>query len=297
MSSKFHGTGVAIATPYTDDNKVDLNGLENLTKHLISNGVDYIVPLGTTGETYSLTKEEKQDIVKVILDTANGAVPIMVGIGGNSTHSVAKDIENYDFTGIDAFLSICPYYNKPRQEGIFLHYQALASVTDIPMMIYNVPSRTGVNMERETTIKISKEIPSVFGIKEANPDGSQCAAILKYKREDFIVVSGDDHMILPFLSMGAAGVISVLSNAFPAEVVEMQKSFLAGNVERARHICISLMHITDLLFREGSPSGIKACLNILGIMPDNSRLPMIPVTLETYKALEAEIELLKQSGI
>jgi 4-hydroxy-tetrahydrodipicolinate synthase len=292
LESKLIGTGVAIVTPFRKDNSVDFNSLSNLVEHLIVNKSEYIVVLGTTGETPTLSKDEKKAIVSFVVEAVNKRVPVVVGLGGYNTQDVINKIKKIDFDGIDAILSVTPYYNKPNQKGLYSHYQAIASTCPIPVIIYNVPGRTGCNITAETTLRLAHDFNEQFlGIKEASGNFSQIMKIIQGKPENFLVISGDDAITLPMISIGASGVISVVANAFPKEFSTMVRKALEMKYNEARQIHYRMIDIIDNLFIEGSPAGIKAALNILGLVQNEVRMPLTPVSRATYNKLS---ELIKE---
>jgi 4-hydroxy-tetrahydrodipicolinate synthase len=286
VQSKFTGTGVAIVTPFRKDDSVDFNSLANLVEHIIVNKSEYIVALGTTGETPTLTKDEKKAIVSLIIESVNKRVPVVVGIGGCNTQDIINKIKKTDFDGIDAILSVTPYYNKPNQKGLYSHYQAIASTCPVPVIIYNVPGRTGCNITAETTLKLAHDFNDQFlGIKEASGNFSQIMKIIQGKPDNFIVISGDDAITLPMISIGASGVISVVANAFPKEFSTMVRKALEMKYNEAQQFHYRIIEIIENIFIEGSPAGIKAALNILGLVQNQVRMPLTPVSRTTYNKL------------
>ncbi|UKJ06839.1 4-hydroxy-tetrahydrodipicolinate synthase [Solitalea lacus] len=282
MSTQLKGTGVALVTPFNPDGSVDYSGLKNLIEHLIAGGVEYLVPMGTTGETATLSKEEKQKIFDFVLETNNKRVPLVAGIGGNNTVAIAEQVKNFNSEGFSAILSVSPYYNKPIQEGIYQHYKIVAENAPLPIILYNVPGRTGSNMTAETTLRLA-ELPNIIGIKEASGNFEQFMEIIKYKPKDFLFISGDDGLALPMISLGADGVISVVGNAFPKDFSAMIRKCLEGKFDEARLLHYKLTDIINMLFAEGSPAGVKTFLKELGICGQTVRLPLVNVssTLET----------------
>jgi 4-hydroxy-tetrahydrodipicolinate synthase len=274
---KFIGTGVAIITPFMHNSEIDYAALGKLIDHLISNGVNYIVTLGTTGETPVLTEEEKKAIINFTEKQINGRVPMVVGIGGNDTASVINDLQNYPLAGASAVLSASPYYNKPSQEGIMQHYIALAAVSPKPIILYNVPGRTGRNMEASTTLALA-ETPNIIGIKEAANDIQQAITLLKHRPNDFLVTSGDDDLVLPEMACGMDGVISVAANAFPKSFTTMVNLCLQQNFKEAVAYNNAFLEVYKLLFAENNPSGVKAFLNELGKIENILRLPGVPLS-------------------
>ncbi len=291
IQSKLRGTGVALVTPFNAKGEVSFAGLEKVINHSINGGVEYLVSLGTTGESVTLNKEEKLEILRFTVEKAAGRVPVVAGFGGNNTAEVIKDIEGFDFKGVDAILSVSPYYNKPTQEGIYLHYAAIAAAAPRPVILYNVPGRTGMNMKAETTLRLA-ELDNVIGMKEASGDFNQCMQILKNRPKDFLVVSGDDNITLGLLAYGMDGVISVVGQAFPAIFTEMVRQGLKGDYNKARELHYRLNDITDMLFAEGNPGGVKAALEILGVCESHLRLPLAPISEALRARLKAAITAL-----
>ena len=295
--NKFIGTGIAIVTPFRKDDSVDFNSLANLIEHLVGNNVDYLVVLGTTGETPTLSGDEKEAITNFVVEAVNKRIPVVVGIGGYNTQEVINNIKRTDFNGIDAILSVAPYYNKPNQKGLYSHYQAITSLSPVPVIIYNVPGRTGCNITSETTLRLAHDFNSqLIGIKEASGNFAQIMQIIRDKPDNFLVISGDDAITLPLISIGASGVISVVGNAFPKSFSDMVRFALAKKYEEARTIHYQLLEIIENLFIEGSPAGIKAALNILGFTQNHVRLPLTTVSKSTYNKLSELINGLKSSG-
>lgn len=289
---RFNGTGVALVTPFRKDGSVDFKSLEKLVNHVITGGVDYIVALGTTAETPVLSKDEKQAIVNLIIEVNNKRVPVILGVGGNNTHELINTLQTYSPEGVDAILSVTPYYNKPSQEGIFQHYKALAQASPLPLILYNVPGRTGINMSAETCLKLAAECgKQIIAVKEASGNFTQIMSILKNKTGHFKLISGDDALTFPILSLGGSGVISVVANAFPEEFSTMVKLALEGKINESRKLHYRLLPVCDLAFAEGSPAGIKAFLDVLGIVPNYLRLPLVHVSRELYKKVETAVKL------
>lgn len=294
MTNKFIGTGVAIVTPFEKDGKVDYHSLEILIEHLISGSVDYLVVMGTTGESATLTKEEKISILNFVIEKNNNRLPLVLGIGGNNTQELINDFRHYKFENVDAILSVSPYYNKPTQEGIYRHYMALSAVAPRPMLLYNVPGRTGSNMTADTTLRLAGDSKNIIGIKEASGDLSQVMKIINNKPADFLVISGDDNLTLPMISAGADGVISVSANAFPKIFSDMVRAALRNDFIAARKNHYKLLNITEMLFAEGNPGGVKAALKILGVCDDNLRLPLVNISTALTEKIKTEIrEILK----
>ncbi len=285
QKSKFTGTGVALVTPFRKDDSIDFRALSDVVEHVINNGVEYLVVLGTTGETPVLSEEEQLAVTHHVVETNKGRLPVVLGMAGNHTAGLLEKIARWDFTGIDAILTASPNYNKPSQKGIYTHYMAVAGVSPLPIIIYNVPSRTGSNISAETTLALAAESDKFAGIKEASGNMGQLMTIAAGKPERFLLISGDDSITLPLISLGGAGVISVIGNAFPRQCSEMVKMALSNRWNEARRIHFSLLEIIEQLFTEGNPSGIKAALNILNICENHVRLPLVPVSRTTYTRL------------
>jgi len=289
IQDKLKGTGVAVVTPFHKDSSIDFLALEKLLKHLLTNGIDYLVIFGTTGESATLNKDEKYALLNFVIDYVDNKIPIVAGFGGNNTSEVVNSIQNYDFKGIDAILSVSPYYNKPSQEGLYNHYKSIATASPVPVILYNVPSRTSVNISAETTLKLASDFENIVAVKEASGNFEQIMQILKNKDDDFMVISGDDLLTLPLISLGIHGVISVTANAFPKDFSTLVKLSLEGKFKDAMKYQNKLIDIIDLLFAEGNPAGIKAALNILDIIPNNFRQPLSAISKTTYDKLKIEI--------
>lgn len=290
MNFDLKGTGVAIITPFHDYGTIDFSSFERIIEHVIGNGIDYIVTLGTTGEAPTVSKDEKIAVLDFVVETVNRRVPIMYGMGGNNTQEIINTIKSTPFEGVDAVLSVCPYYNKPQQQGIYNHYRAVAGACPLPVVLYNVPGRTSCNISAATTLKLAKDFSNISGIKEASGDFIQIMEILKNKPKDFVVISGDDALTFTMMAMGAQGVISVVANAFPAHFTEMVQLLRKGKIKKARAIHFSLMDIINALFEDGSPAGIKAVLETMGLCANNLRLPLVPVGKATYDKLKKLVE-------
>ena len=282
----FSGTGVAIVTPFRNDGSIDFKSLGKLLEHIIRNGVNYIVPLGTTGESVTLSKDEKKAVVNFVTDTVNCRVPVVVGIGGNNTQEILDSVTSFDFANVDGLLSVSPYYNKPSQRGIFAHFKVIAEVSPVPVIIYNVPGRTGSNITAETTLKLAKEVKNIVAVKEASGNLAQIMQIIRDKPKNFQVISGDDMLTLPMMAMGASGAISVIANACPKPFSDMVNQALQGHFDRASVIHYKLFELMIALFEEGSPSGIKSALEAIKITPNNVRLPLVPVSDALKKRIE-----------
>lgn len=283
--NKFKGTGVAIVTPFHREGNIDFKSFEKLIEHQIAGGVDYIVFMGTTGESVTLNADEKNAVINCGLEIVENRVPIVIGMGGNNTRQISIDLKALDHSGIAAVLSVSPYYNKPQPKGIFNHYKAIAAESPVPVIIYNVPGRTGSNIDAETTLRIAHEVPNIIAIKEASGNLAQCSRIIKGKPNNFLVISGDDALTLPFMSIGGDGVISVIANAYPAEFSQMVKACLDLNFEKARKIHFRLFDIIESIYADGSPSGIKALLEIKGLAKNNLRLPLVKINKGLYNQL------------
>ncbi len=290
MNSMFRGLGVAMVTPFDSRKEIDYEATEKLLEHLISGGIDYLVLQGTTGESVTLSEDEKYDFIQFVIKKNDGRLPIVVGMGGNNTSKLAKNIKDFDFDGIDAILSVTPYYNKPTQKGLELHYRALAAQSPVPIILYNVPGRTGVNMTAETTLKLAHEVPNIIAVKEASGNLNQQTYILRDKPEGFLVLSGDDGLAFPQIAMGMDGVISVVGNAFPKQFSTLVHHALNGNIAEAKEMQYKLIELIDTLFIEGNPGGIKAALEILKIIENNLRLPLAPISESAYYKLSILIE-------
>jgi 4-hydroxy-tetrahydrodipicolinate synthase len=286
------GTGVAIVTPFHREGSIDFKSFENLINYQIEGGVDYLVFMGTTGESVTLNEDEKNAVLHCGIEAVEERVPLVLGMGGNNTRGIINQIKNTDFTNITAILSVSPYYNKPQPKGIYNHYKMIAGESPVPIILYNVPSRTGSNMDAETTLKIAHEIPNILGIKEASGNLAQVSKIIKDKPEDFLVISGDDALTLPFMSLGGDGVISVIANALPKEFSALVNACLNNEYIKAREINFQLMSIIEAIYADGSPSGIKALLEIRGLAKNNVRLPLAKVNKAVYNVLSALNEAL-----
>src|SRR6056297_231066 len=294
MENKFVGTGVAIVTPFTDNLEIDYKALEKQIEHLISNNINYLVVLGTTGESVTQSDEEKNDLVNFIKRKVNNRIPIVLGLGGNNTTSIKNKIHQTDFNQIDAILSVAPYYNKPSQEGLYQHFKTIAKASPVPVILYNVPGRTGSNIQAKTTLRLARDFENIVAIKEASGNFSQAMEIVKNKPSDFIVVSGEDALTLPLMSIGVSGVISVVGNVFPKEFSTMVQLALSNNFAEALENHYKLIELIDYLFIEGNPAGVKAALAHMGIIKNNLRLPLVPVSTETNKKIAELIKKIKQ---
>ena len=278
------GMGVALITPFKEDESVDYEALGRLVDYQVQNGTDYLVVLGTTAETPTLTEEEKKNIIDLVVTHVRGRIPIVLGVGGNCTRNVVEQLKHGNFEGIDAILSVVPYYNKPSQEGIYQHYKAIANATKLPIILYNVPGRTGVNMTAETTLRIAREFDNVVAVKEASGNITQMDDIIN-KPTRFNVISGDDGITFPLVTLGAIGVISVIGNAFPREFSRMVRLALAGDYDSARTIHHSFTELFSLLFVDGNPAGAKSMLSMMGFIENKLRLPLVPTRIVTYEKI------------
>jgi 4-hydroxy-tetrahydrodipicolinate synthase len=275
---KFKGTGVAIVTPFKNDLSIDFAALGRVINHVIDGGVNYIVALGTTGESVTLSKEEKNAVVSFVVETVDKKVPVVVGIGGNNTQEVINSIIHSDLSGADGVLSVAPYYNKPNQRGLFQHFKAIANSCPVPVILYNVPGRTACNLTSDTCLELAHECENIVAVKEASGDIAQIMRIIKGKPEDFSVISGDDMMTLPVIAAGGAGVISVLANAYPSQTSELVNNSLKGNYKQARELQFRFLEMIDLLFTDGNPAGVKAMMSEMKICQNTLRLPLVPVS-------------------
>ena len=287
VQNKFKGLGIALITPFKSDGSIDYDALLRLVEYQIRNGVDFLSIMGTTAETPCLTADEKKKIKELIVDRVAGRVPLLMGCGGNNTAAVVSDLKNSDWRGIDGVLSVCPYYNKPSQEGLYQHYKALAEATPLPIVLYNVPGRTGVNMTAETTLRLARDFENIVAIKEASGNITQMDDIIKNKPANFDVISGDDGITFPLITLGAVGVISVIGNALPAEFSRMVRLALHGDYESARTIHHKFAELFKLLFVDGNPAGVKAMLNAMGMIENQLRLPLVPTRLTTMEKISA----------
>lgn len=293
------GLGTAMVTPFTNDadKSVDYDRLRMLIQRQIDGKADFLVALGTSAETPTLTEEEQDRVIRTFVEVNQNRLPLVVGISSNSTHKVISRLTTMDLTGIDAALVVCPFYNKPSQEGLYRHFKAIAEATPIPIVMYNVPSRTGVNMLPETTIRIAEECPAIVGIKEASGIVGQIDLVKHRAPEDFFVLSGDDTITYPLMTMGIDGVISVIGNAYPATFAEMVHKLSAGNHHEALHTHHLFKETYKLLFKDGNPAGAKALLDIMGLTPNVLRLPLVPVSAKTYSGLKAEYDKITADSV
>lgn len=283
---RFFGTGVALITPFKADLSVDYDALINIVNYNIDNGTNYLVVSGTTGESVTITKDEKQKITKTVIEANKGRLPIVLGIGGNNTMAVIEEIKSTDFSKIDAVLSVSPYYSKPTQEGLYQHFKAIAEVSPVPVIVYNVPGRTSRNMLPETTLRLAKDFENIIAVKEAGNSVHQYLHLLKDKPKDFMIISGDDDLALGVVLAGGAGVISVIGQALPKQFCKMVQFGLEGKAKEAYDIHFKLMDVTGYIFEENNPAGIKAVFEALGMCRDTVRLPLVPAS----NALKSKIK-------
>lgn len=277
--------GVALITPFNEDDSIDYDALNRLVDYQLQNGTDFLCVLGTTAETPTLSSDEKEKIKRQIIQRVNGRLPILLGLGGNNTKEIVDHLQKDDFTGVDALLSVVPYYNKPSQEGIYQHFKAIANATHLPVVLYNIPGRTGVNMTAETTLRIARDFKNVIAIKEASGNITQMDDIIKNKPENFNVISGDDGFAYPLITLGAVGVISVIGNAFPREFGRMTRLALQGDYKNALKIHHRFTELFELLFVDGNPAGVKAMLNVMGLIENKLRLPLVPTRITTFEKM------------
>jgi 4-hydroxy-tetrahydrodipicolinate synthase len=293
MTHAFTGAGVALITPFNEDKSIDYSALERLVEAQILGGIDYLVVLGTTAETPALSEIEKKEIVRFVIEKNAGRLKIVVGMGSNNTMSLVECIKNTDFNGIDAILSVTPYYNKPTQEGLFQHFKMVVEACPIPVILYNVPGRTGVNMDADTTIRIAHLSDKVVAVKEASGDLGQFAKIIANAPDYFKVISGDDSLTLPSVTMGSVGVISVIANALPEKLSQLTHASLSGNIALASQLHLQMAEMLKLIFREGNPGGVKALMEMLGTAKNQVRLPLVPVSAATYALIENELNKIR----
>ena len=288
--TKLRGMGVALITPFKEDGSVDYAALLRLGDYQLQNNTDCLCVLGTTAETPTLTADEKKRITQLVIERVNGRIPILLGVGSNCTQTVIDTLKQDDMTGVDAVLAVVPYYNKPSQEGIYQHYKAIAESTDLPVVLYNVPGRTGVNMTAETTLRLARDFKNIIAVKEASGNITQMDDIIKNKPENFNVISGDDGITFPLLTLGAVGVISVIGNAFPREFSKMVRLALQGDFEHALPIHHQFAELFKLLFVDGNPAGVKAMLNAMGLIENRLRLPLVPTRITTFEKMRAILD-------
>ena len=289
----FKGLGIALITPFLEDGSVDYKSLIRLVEYQLNNGADFFCILATTGETPTLTAEEKQKIKDLIVDLVGGRVPILVGCGGNNTAAIVKELQTGDFRGVDGILSVCPYYNKPSQEGLYQHFKTIAAATKLPVVLYNVPGRTGVNLSAATTVRLAHDCDNIVAIKEASGNLEQVDEIIKNKPRNFDVISGDDALTFPMISCGAVGVISVIGNALPREFSKMIRLQMKGEYDGARKIHHRFIVLFSLLFVDGNPAGVKAMLHEMGYIENVLRLPLVPTRISTLQRMSEIMKELK----
>ncbi len=289
----FRGLGIALITPFTSEGDVDYKALARLVEYQIQNGADFLCILATTGETPCLTKEEKLEIKNLVVSVNHGRVPILMGCGGNNTRAVIEEIRDTDWNGISGILSVCPYYNKPSQEGLYRHFKAIAESSPLPIVLYNVPGRTGVNLKPETTVRLAADCENIIAIKEASGSLEQVDEIIKNKPSRFDVISGDDALTFSMVASGAAGVISVIGNALPKEFSRMIRLEFNGEYEAARKIHHRFTELYTLLFVDGNPAGVKALLHEMGFIENVLRLPLVPTRITTLQKMSDILKTLK----
>jgi len=290
MIENLRGTGIALVTPFNSDKSIDFNSLEKLINYCIDGGVEYLVTLGTTGESVVLNKKEKQEIIDFTAKVNNKRLPLIAGFGGSNTLKVIEEINSFDLSEIDGLLSASPNYNKPSQEGIYQHYKAIAESTEMPIILYNVPGRTSKNMEASTTLRLANDFKNIIGIKEASGNIEQCMEIAKHRPKRFLLISGDDNLTLPTMSFGGDGVISVVGQAVPKDFSNMIREALKGDFINATKLHFRCMDLTNLLFEENNPAGIKAALKAINICEENLRLPNVPVNSDLQKRIFGEMK-------
>ncbi|MBE9511708.1 MAG: 4-hydroxy-tetrahydrodipicolinate synthase [Bacteroidetes bacterium] len=287
---KFRGTGVAIVTPFKNDSSIDFRSLGRVVEHLINNNIDYLVVLGTTGESVTQSKDEKRAVIDHVIEINNGKVPVVIGMGGNCTREIVDSITQNQFDGIDGILSVAPYYNKPSQKGLYNHFKTIAGASPVPVIIYNVPGRTSINIDAGTTIRLANDVKNIVAVKEASGNIDQIMQIIKNAPPDFQIISGDDAIALPIISTGGSGVISVLANAYPGEWSKMVNYAINNNLRAAREIHYKFFDLISLLFADGNPAGIKAALSNIGLIQNQLRLPLTPVSRQVYNQIKQAVE-------
>ena len=293
MNNIFRGLGIALITPFTEDGAVDYESLSRLIDYQLDNGADFLCILATTGETPCLSLAERAQIKSAIVRQVDGRVPILMGCGGNNTAAVVEELKNGDFSRIDGILSLCPYYNKPSQQALYQHFKAIAAATELPVVLYNVPGRTGINLKAETTCRLARDCKNIVAIKEASGSLEQVDEIIKYKPNDFEVISGDDALTFPMIACGAVGVISVIGNALPKEFSRMIRLEFNGEFEAAQKIHHKFTDLYSLLFVDGNPAGVKALLTEMGFIKNQLRLPLVPTRVTTLQKISSIIKELK----
>jgi 4-hydroxy-tetrahydrodipicolinate synthase len=288
--NSFYGAGVALITPFNDDLSIDYTSLGKLIDYQLAGGMDYLVSLGTTGETATLSLDEKKKVWKFTAEKVAGRVPLIAGIGGNNTKEIIHEMNNLNTEGYSAILSVSPYYNKPTQEGLYQHYKAIAENAPLPIILYNVPGRTGSNLSVDTVVRLANDFKNIIGVKEASGSFDQFNKIMRDKPDNFLLISGDDPVTLPMMALGAVGIISVVGNAFPKEVSHLAQLCFDQNFKEAQKYHNLLLKITELCFRDGNPAGVKAILSELGIGKDRLRLPLTPVSEDTRESIKEELK-------
>lgn len=284
--NNFKGMGVALVTPFDTEGEVDYVALRRIVEYQVSSGADFLAVLCTTAETPTLSLEEKRQIRDIVITTVRGRIPIVLGCGGNNTRGIVKELHTGEWKGVDAILSVVPYYNKPNQEGLYKHFSAIAQASPLPVILYNVPGRVGVNMTAETTLRLAREHKNIVAIKEASGNFDQIDEIIKNKPKDFVVLSGDDSITYPLITLGAEGVISVIGNAYPKEFSRMVRLALAGKYESALPIHHMFKELFSLLFVDGNPAGVKALLKAMGMCENELRLPLVPARIKTFERIQ-----------
>ncbi len=290
IQNKLTGMGVALITPFKPDETIDFEALARLVDYQLQNGTDYLVVLGTTAETATLSETEKESVIQFIVERVAGKVPIVLGVAGNNTKTLVEQIQKIDTRVIDAVLCVTPYYNKPSQDGLYQHYRSLAMASKLPIVLYNVPGRTGVNMSASTTLRLAREFPNIVGVKEASGNMTQMDEIINNKPQDFVVISGDDGITYPLITLGAVGVISVIGNAFPREFSRMVRLALDGDYNSARSIHHQFNELFNLLFVDGNPAGVKCMLSMMGFIENQLRLPLVPTTITTFEKIKKVLD-------
>lgn len=286
------GMGVALVTPFDNNKDIDYPALERVVNHIVDNGADFLVVLGTTGETPTLSTDEKIAVAKYVKDKADGRIPLVLGLGGNNTAEVISQLKEWDLSGYSAILSVVPAYNKPPQEGIYMHFKAIAEASPLPVILYNVPGRTGVNMTADTTLRLAREVPGIIGIKEASGNLQQIQRLLREKPDNFTVLSGDDSLTYPLMTLGAQGVISVLGNAYTRDFADMVHLCLEGNYIEAVDYHYKFRDFIPLLFVDGNPAGVKYVLNKMGLIENELRLPLVPISRNTADKIQNYMKIL-----
>lgn len=294
MSSiNLSGVGVALVTPFNENGEINFNEFERLCNYVISNGVDYVVALGTTGEVATMNDTERQDMIRATVNNVAGKVPVVAGFGGNYTQKIAEELNKFDLSGVDAILSVSPYYNKPTQDGLYEHYKTIALSTALPIILYNVPGRTSSNIKASTTLKLAKNFKNIIAIKEATSDWSQIIELAHHKPDGFYLISGNDDLIVPQIALGYDGVISVMANATPKFFTEMVHQALKGNFAEARKSVFALDDLINMMFEQGNPAGVKCALNHLNICHETVRLPLMPVNEDLSNRIKVKLNSLK----